>query len=442
MRLLIAGLFACLSLAVVAAREPIAERAGYLYQQRPRLGHFKEYPFIDLYKTYATAFVLPNFPDRPLDDYRNYLPSGDECMVFFRKFRINAYKLVDIDEFVVLDACLGYLYESTFQEDDKTESQYVKDNLQQFIDDETLKSIYTNTKIDSLVDEVKECFGNLFLHAIEAKNQYRDVLCNNHWLEIFNKFAECQAEVPKDLRNSDTYLSAIYERVRARATECFHNEIHELNKSVRYYYSSNKFQRVEDTLISKISPLAKQRKDRIWPKQISEVLRAVQGTDKEVNLRTVNELIRGVGLKVPVIIDRFTNNMAKYADSKISLKKKELASDPSGIFSYDTLIDRMCNFFRTSDNENYYDFTTPFVRMIRMLKYEDIFGINQAYFVSKVLTQSYETAPLYLSVSSCNLLSFTEGAFVQLPQNGPLHYKVTFKKDTSEMVQWADAGFY
>lgn len=201
-------------------------------------------------------------------------------------------------------------------------------------------------------------------------------------------------------------------------------------------------QRVETNLGSLVSSLTRQRKARMWPKQITEVLRAVQGTNKEVNLRTVNEIIRGVGQKAPQIIDRLTSNLAKYADEKVSLSKDQLARDPSGVFGYDALLDKMCNFFRTSDNEKYYDFTTPFVRMVRMLKYEEVFGITQTDFVTKVLTQSYETAPLYLSVSSCNLLSFTEGAFNQLPQNSPKHYVVKFKKDTSDMVQWPDAGFY
>lgn len=442
MRFLLAGLIACLSLAVAEAGESISERAGYFYQQRPRLGHFKDYPFTDLYKTYATAFVLPNFPDRPLDDYRNYLPSGDECMVFFRKFRINEYKLVDIDEFIVLDACLGYLYESTFHEEDKEASQYVRDNLQQFIDDEKLREFYTNTKLDSLPDQAKECVGNLFLQAVEAKHQFRDVLCNNHWLEIFTRFAECQVQIPRECRATDTYLSALYERVRARANECFDNEIHELNKSIRHHYVKSPLQRVENSLTSKLSKPAKQRRVRFWTKQMTEVLRAVQGTDKEINLRTVNEIIRGVGQKVPQIIDRLSINLARYADSKISLSKKELAKDPSGVLSYDSLLDRMCNFFRTSDNENYYDYTTPFVRMVRMLKYEEIFGITQNYFITHVLNQSYETAPLYLSVCSCNLLSFTEGAFGALPNNSPNRYVVKFKKDTSDMVQWPDAGFY
>lgn len=443
MKFLLAAAVACLYLAVASAERTL-DKEGYYYEQRERLGHFKDYPFTDLYKTYATAFVYPLHPERPRDDFRNYLPSADECMVFLRKFRIDEYKLRDIEQFVVLDACLGYLYESTYQDKDRENSQQVAANLDAFIADEHLKALYDGTHLNDFNDQAKECIGDLFLDAIRAKKQFSDVECNNHWIQVFNDFAECHSNIAEEARDTDSYMKELYELVKNRGNRCFLVEIQKLNEGIRKEYINNPFDRSTQTVSKFWNPLHKQQKGRIWPKVLSRLLSAVQGTKQEVNMREVNAIIRGIGLNQEPFRRRLLNNMARYADETIKPKRgdKKDKQDPMGDQRYNALVDDLCNFFRASDNPSFYDYSTPFVRMIRMLKHPEIFGITQEYFVRHVLNNSEESGALYLAVSSCNLLTFTEAAFEHRVGNGPQKYKVVFKPDTSEMVQWPDAGFF
>jgi len=447
MKLFLVALVGCVCLAGVQAGS-IRDLEGFLFENRPRLGHFKDQPFIELYKTYAAAFVKPNHPERSNDDFRNYLPSADECVVFLRQFRINTYVVRDIDEFVVLDACLGYLFDDEgirYHEDDSELSQHVKDSLPELIADAKLKELYTNTKLDTYSEKAKDCLGELLFDGIRARKQFSDVVCNNHWIEVLTGFAECQSEFPEEARKTDSYMSAIYDLVRERGNKCFHEEITALNRAIRSNYANNPFERVEHVIKSPWSKLHKQSSERIWPKVVTELLSTVQGitSKSQINLREVGNFIRGIGLNDPRIKQKFLENLAKKANEYVKPKKDKATSrDPSGAIRYTGMVDNLCNFFRSSDAPGYYDYSTPFKRMVRILKYPEIFEIDEKYFVEKVLTRSYESAPLYLCVSSCNLLTFTEGAFVSRPQNGQYIYQVAFRPDTSEMVQWPYVDYY
>lgn len=447
MKLFLATLVLCAYLAASVEAGKTKDAPGHFNDIRKRLGHMKDDKlFLDLYKTYAAAFVLPEHKDRGNDDYRNYLPSGDECMVWFRKFRLDEYILRDLDEFVVLDACLGYLYESGHHEEDLKESVTLRENLQSWIDDPKLREMYEGTKIDSLSNDSKKCVARMLLSSIEAKRQFKDVVCNHHWINLFNTFAACQGEM-LPMKDSDSYLKMLYELVHRRGNECFSWEIYTLNKAIREEYINNPFS-VAVNKVSYWSEARKQQGQRYYPTRLAEILRAVQGTDGQINIREVANIVRGVGLDDIDFKQRLLRNMAKYADETIKPNSFHLhrankgADDPTGIQRYDRLVDNMCNLFRATDSKNFYDFVSPFVRMVTMLKYPEIFSISRTDFIEKVLAHSFETGALYLTVSSCNILSVTEGQFIRQPQNKELHYKVDFKKNTSDMVRWPDVGYY
>lgn len=449
MKFFLASVVALVYIASVSADSDIARGTpeGHQSDLRKRLGHFKDdRTFLDLYKVYATAFVLPNHPGRDNDDYRNYLPSGDECMVFFRKFRIDDYVLRDLDDFVVLDACLGYLFESTYHEVDMAQSSTLRDNLDDYKNDQTLINLYQGTKIEQMEQGSKRCVANLLVNAIQAKKQWPDKVCNNHWIDLFNRFAACQSPMLAD-KDNDSYLKILYELVRARANECFDNEINALNVATYKEYANNPF----SIMVNKVSywdTLRKQQGTRYYPTKLATILKAIQGTTSQINIREVANIVRGIGLREEVFKNRLLNNMAKFADATINPggfhihKSSKGKDDPTGVQRYDAMVDDMCNFFRPSNSENFYDFVTPFVRMVTMLKYPEIFGISKDDFVRKVLTEGFETAALYLAVSGCNILTFTEGQFIRQPQHKSPSYKVVFKQKLDKMVQWPDVGYY
>lgn len=431
-------ILSCLFISSSSKAENLKNLEGHKFELRPRLGHFKNAPFTDLYKIYAAAFVKPNHPERSNDDFRNYLPDSVDCINFFRQFRIDKHQLRDIDQLVVLDACLGYLFESEFQQLDMEENKMVAKALPDLIKDQTLIDLYKNTKIDEFPEEAKACIGDLLVNFMLAKKQFDSLVCDNHRLEIFNEFAECRAWIPKSAQ--DSYADTLNALVRERGKECFELEVQALNENINKVYAKNTVDRISNHL--SFSRAKKQAKEREWPKEIVRVLSAVQGTDQEINLRKVHEIIKGVDDSKPELEGKLLENMERFANKNIDRSKKADLKDPTGSSRYERLVDDMCNFFRRGDHQNgQYDFATPYVRMIKMLKYQDVYGIKQRDFVKRVLLHGV-SAPLYLCVSACNLLTFTEAVFRKSLKVNVREYQVVFKADTSEMVQWPNADFY
>lgn len=438
-----AGLLVAACLAVANA-DKLSERPGYQNNMIERLGHFNQQPFIDLYKTYAAAFVKPKNPDRDNNDYRNYMPSGDECMLFFKKFRIDQYKVRDFDQFIVLDACLGYMYANENQEIDVETSEMVKDMLHQLKSDEKLEDLFQGTRIGKLNEVGKTCVANLLLNAVIAKRQFSNVVCNNHWLQVFIQFAECQTVITEDDRADDTYLETLYQLLRERVGICVDHEVGHIERAVRLAFKSQKTNRFMNKMKKPFSTIARQENANMWPHQVTTVLAAVQNTTDQVNQREVHQLIRGVITGDNKLKGILLDNLAYFADRRIKPKDGTKANnaDPEGLKRYGNLIDSICEFFRSSDSEADYDFATPLIRMVQLLAHEHLFGISQREFISKVLVHGKETAPIYLSVQACNILTYTEGALAMPTANSKQHYKVVFMHDTSGMILWPDAGYY
>lgn len=442
--------FAMLTLAVVMACAAVAVEAGidtksgYLYQHRERLGHFKEQPFIDLYKMYAAAFVLPLHKDHSHDDFRSFTPSVDECVLFFRSYRANKYQLKQIEHFIVLDACLGYLYESKYQEMDKEESRLAKDNLQALIDDPNLQQFYQGSKLNEMPEPAKHCVADLMMSSVLMRRQFSQEQCNNKWIQLFLQFANCHQEIPESMRSDDTYIKTLYQVVREETHKCFDAEIHYLNEAVRKHYKHSYGTRFGNKLMATLgSSIDKQQDQRMWPSNILRLLKVVQGAKNEVSLRQVHELLRGFYLGDETLTKIFLDNIATYASKVIKPNSRDAKGDPTGEERYrDDVVNNLCNYFRSSDNEKRWDFSSSFVRMVQLLEHQDVFAIDFKTFINNILTHAYETASLYLSISACNILTHTQG-HVDLPAgNGKIGFVVEPRPDMSDMVRWPDAGHY
>lgn len=440
MKFLLITLVGCLYAAQVQA-ENIMDKEGHLTEFRPKTGHFRLEPFMELFENYASAFIKPRFPQLPADDPSFYTPTAISCINFFQRFRIDEYKVRNLEEIVLLDACLGYLYESEYHAHDKEQNPYVNDNLDTWINDEVLKKAYTKTKIDQFSDSAKDCVGDLLLGAIRIKKQFPTVSCNNHFLELFLEFAACQKDtIPAVARQSDSYMNIIFELLKVRGKECFEIEIQHINDAVRGKYANS----LTAATIAKVfgGSVAKQASTRYWPSNIKKVLEAMTQPQKELNLRDVNKIVRGVRENQLAFKNRLLTNMATYADKEISSSIRKKATKDDSFSLYKSVIDKLCTDWRKTDNPKYYDYVTPFERMIRMLNYEDIFGISVVDFQSKVTNLAYESSPVYYSVSACNILTFTDGYVPDAVPGREKKFVVQFVPDTSRMVLWPDAGFY
>lgn len=447
MKVLLIALIACLWVAVEAVDKKTDP--GYFFNNDERLGHFSHEPYIDLYKAYAVAFVLPNFPGRNPDDPRNYVPSGDECMTFLEKFNVDEYTLRDLDEFVVLDACLGYIFESENRDYDSEHSDRVASNLQVFQDDPRLQEIYKATKINEYSNEAQLCVGTLLLDVIRVKHQFPDVTCNNHWIKVFTNFGACVHALPEEdqfsveKRESDVYLKILYDLLKVRGLQCFHYEIHAMNMAIRGEYLNSPFKNIAYA-ISRDS-LKNQQTERYYPDPLREILAAIQGPwTKKINLREVSNILRGTAIGHQNFKAKFLSNIGAYATAKIKPVEGSKAhkADPDGQGRYIDLVNKVCLFFRSTTKKDYYNYAQAFVRLVSMLKYPEIFEITTKYFVTKILNKSWESGAVYLSASGCNILTFTTGVLSTPISNKELQYKVAFKKNTQGMILWPDAGYY
>lgn len=439
MQIFLAIVIACMALGANAVDK--RTDPGYFFNMDERLGHFANEPFTDLYKAYAVAFVRPK-TDLEGDNMRNFAPSGEECMTYLTEFRMNDYVVEDLDKFIVLDACLGYIFESENHEYDSSKSAHVASNLPVFQQDPKLKEIYNETAIDKFKHEAKVCIGTLLLDVVRVKQQFSDMTCNNHWIQVFNNFGACHNSIDEDLRLDDSYLKILYELLKRRGVECFHAEIHHMNVAIRDKYLTNSFH--DFFYKHSRDSLKNQQHDRYWPKQIKTLLSAVQGTKKEIILRQVANILRGITVKHPNFTRTFLRNIATFANEYMKPKEnsKEHKADPQGIERYRSMIDNVCEFFRDTNYPGYYNYAKALVRMVTMLKYPEIYGITTKYFITQVLTKSWESGAVYLATSSCNILSFTVGMFSKSNSNSQLEYKVDFVPNTSGMILWPDAGYY
>lgn len=418
------------------------QRDGYYFEDRPRLGHFGKEPWLYLYEAYAAAFVKPLYPDMDSDNYLNFVPEGHRCENFLKWFVNNQYKVRGAEQVVLLDACLGYAFESTYQEQDGT-----VELMKKFTSDEKLGQLYNQTKVCDLPKEAQECVGGFLFASIRIKKQYPNVICNVHMLENFVNFADCAGALTPEVRENDSYVNFILNMVRERGHECFSIEIQAINGAVREEYNRN-MQRTVNKIRGPFNSLRKQAHSRIWDSSIRTLLKAVHGTSKEINLRQVANIIRGIqtGGEIGERYEkRFLQNIANYATSVLNtknLKDADLNNDPDGSARYLALIDNLCKKFRSHDTEHYYDYFTPFYIMIRMTRYEDIFAISEDDFIRHVLTHARETAPTYMSVSACNILTFTRGQFTRSNQNMPNGYEVFWVPNKAEMIKWPVARYY
>lgn len=399
---------------------------------------------MNLYRDYSAAFIAPIMK---LDhqDYRVYVPSGEQCIENLREFVAREYKVKQVEDFVKVDACLGYIFTSEYLDEDKEQFPHIANHLQTYTENEELQRIFKATKVDDFSENSKECVGNLLHRAIRARDQFKGVQCNNHWLLIFNAFAECQKEI-FDQRESDAYLRIIYEVVVRRAHECFDHEVKLINEAADKYYLVWK-NMIKNSIAKKFgNKLRGMAAQRRWPDPIFKLLAFVQNNDEQVSLRVVAGLVKGINdERFPGFRETFLKNLSEGATKKLAPKKgskSSLHNDPDQSVMYRNLIDGMCQFFRKSDNERNYDFSTPIVRMVRMVSYEPVFGISVDYLVDKILRHATSSAAIYLAGSACNVMAFTEARLVTNIANAAPRYEVTFVPDTSEMVLWPDAGYY
>lgn len=459
MKFLICVLFA--TFAVASAKNDIYQEEGHYHDHRPRTGHFNEYPFIDLYKNYVQVNTAPRYDGtlvHETDSYKNYAPAAEDCLSFFRTFESNGYALEKLEELVKLDACLGYLYDDvyvkTYHAIDN-QRQSVKGELQKWIDDKNLRALYTGSTIKETLDaDAKKCVANLLLRTVQLKHQYKSRACNNHHIELLNKFGDCHKTIPESLRETDTYIQILYDLIRLKGRECFMAEIDSTNAAIRHehvtqkYYAKVGLRHIGKMINKWNKEVAQQTQRRLWVSQLQELFVAVQDLSgpyktKGYNLREVYSLALAVFRRKDHPEDQqyvnvLLTNLGRYATRKINLEKvDERVQDEDGTMRYRGLVNKLCQYFRTTDSEEFYDFATSFARLVRMTEFPELYGISLDRFF-RWIVNGREVSPTYASVIMCNIMANTQGRIVSDPKSANGNnkiYQVTFNANP-HITQW------
>jgi len=428
----------CLALAQAENR---FEKPGYKLNYSPRLGHFAERPFVNLYKNYAFAFNREKSEKGDLDDLENFRPTAADCLLFFTEFKAGNYELKDLEFMVPLDACLGYIYDTDFENDKDVDAETIK-HLKAIKKMEYYENLY-KTRIEELSPADKTCVGDLLLKSIQAKVQFPDTDCNNHYLQLYIQFAECQNTTAHpeselfSLKDDDNYVKMVYDLVKSRTKECYAEEIDHLNMQMR----DDKYHEWSTYKIWK-STAEKQAKRRNWSKPVYELLLAVENKtlDHEISVRDAGQITFAFGRGDEIYQNKLLEHIAYYATKKIKPRKTNKShkkthpafGDAKGESRYVRAIDKLCKTFRSSDREQEYDFATSLIRVVQLLEYPSVLGITEDEFLQTMLVESEENGALYVCVSACNILSFTFGTLDETK----LNYIVTMKPDTSGLPAW------
>lgn len=445
------AIFAIVALASVtlAARTNLLERKGLVYNHAMRLGHLNDTSFLDLYLQYANAFVIPTISPAPAhQDTRYYRPSKDICITFLQNFINVGYKVDDLDKFVVLDACLGYVMDKVYLAEAEDDDEFVAvkptdrdvatfDALSR---DENLVKLY-NSEIESFTPAEKTCVADLLTREILGKNQFKGVKCNDVMIQTYIQFAECQEAVGGNLtpESQDSYVKTIYGLLRDRVDVCFKEELKHIEDNVRIKFSKSKLVPFLGSLTG--NSLRKQQYKNMLPTEIVEVLTVVQGANKQFNARRIHQILSSKVNQDDAMEKVFLNNLANYATTKLSPRRKskfgkkdKFYMDQDGALAYTDLIDNLCNPFRVSTS-NEYNFALSLIKMVRLLKHRDMFNVSVDQFVQSMVEKTHEGVAVYLATYACNLMTYTHGTFQDFKHERP-QYVVNYKADTSEMVVW------
>lgn len=432
------------------SHKTIYEKEAYKYQMRERLGHFRLPPFVEVYKHYSFAFNKDKYPKGDVDDYRNFLVTADQCRVFFAKFVARKFTLPNLEQMVVLDGCLGYVMdEKEFFTNDPESSDECKRQLATYRNMPKLQELY-KSDIDSLGAAERTCIADLLFSSITARLQYPKVKCNNHMLQMYIQFAECQSDLVElhKRKQTDPYVKLVYDLVKEIVQGCFAAEIKHLNNRMKFDSSKQLSYKLMPGIIS--SAAHNKGKDRNWSKPVVEVFLAIQGLKpkQEISLREATKLVSGVNREDELSYDRLLENVGKYATEKLKPRNngdEELndfgIDNYQGEGKYTELIDNLCKHFRSTDRADKYDYALSLVRIVRLLKYEDVFGISEIQMIRDVVMYANESSAVYICVAACNLLTFTQGYLEEVSPTGQYQYKVTWKADLGRMIKWPQPSY-
>lgn len=414
----------------------VAGGLGGFFEPRPKMGHLATTKSLtELYRVYFRLFIEPTMTAKQLgqqsplhdDDWRVYSPQNDQCVNFLKAFIVLGYKLINIEDFILMDACLGYLYdEHTYRWLDNQEEQ-AKLTINALARDNNLKKIYDGTLIDSTTDtDSLACLKSLLMNVMSLRIDDSNTNCNKQWLEQYNNYANCRGVLKPSPKKSDTYIDLVSEIVKEMAVSCFYNEIEILKNEMEKWYQSEVGARLAKGVKATLgfaSEADKQTAKRHWPKKLMRVLQVVldKPVTSAIDLQYVRNMADGLRRHDVQMEQEFRRNLANYANKKITIKSDSF-DDPDGTKRYSELMAKLCKPFRSpplatvsSEKNNEiqqqraYDFNGIIYQLVTMLFFDDYFGLDDRIFISEIQVKNDTTWALYAADYMCRYIGLTVG---------------------------------
>lgn len=402
------------------------------FEKRIKMGHLSQVkPHLnDLYQKYFKIFLEPHYTDRygrqlEPDDWRTYSPENSICVDYLKVFIAMGYRLRHIEELVLLDSCLGYLYDDhSFKWSDQKDDDIMK-TINALIRHQQLKIIYEGTRIHLVADvSATKCVRSLMVDSFSLSERHITVDTEgSKWIRVFNNYADCRQGLGDPIK--DTYMSLLDQVVRDLGKKSFNTQIKVLNDEVEKWYQNEAGSSItgfiKDALgcVSSKSVSA-QSECRHWPKKMMAVLQVVQSgaLSTKVDLIHLQNMAAHFKEGFRAEREKFTENLARYINSIANFKQilsdGQSRRDPEGNGHYQNMIDNLCMPFRSLDTKDknygkYFDFNRLIMQLLIMVVNKDFFQISEEAFTHNVQERGQLVAPLYLATYWCRYMALTIG---------------------------------
>lgn len=439
---------------------------------RPRLGHFHKVDgYLKIYEHYFSNVIQKldkKLSNIDTNDWRNVRPTGESCVNYLLGFQVKSYKLNKPYELIVLDSCLGWLYDTSAEKQfdlDKFNSA-TKEELKMISEDKKLKEIYgsTNFKDDQIPKELKEKIMDYLLKLLKIYADNPRNGCHSLWLESYNDFIEevylndCEVEDEVDKKcvyfgyensQNDSYLNLIFEATKQASKNCYNvlqrqmsNLLDEATKHDASIYkkfkvSTNKLGKQSDTSTNKLSI------------EMVKILQLVTGNDqdKPIKLADVSKDLLALKDNDEIEIEKFTEAVSKYAMQKVDMK--DTSNDPEGRARFGKAMTKLCKpyidpkFFLAQtggstlwedaddSTKKPFEFYHLIYSLVRLTNHESIYGISKEKFEQDVIANKWQS--LYLVTLACQMISTTWGQLDYETNRG--EYKVYLRPNAQVLIE-------
>lgn len=401
-----------------------------LYGGRQAMGHLAKIninhmvtgePYLDFYRIYFRSFLEPtmikqlNHDGQPLDDedWRVNSPMSDVCVRYLKiSFILNNYKLQKLEDFVLLDSCLGYLYEDiNYSLSDQGGDKKKIETINALKDNKRLRDIYDSTKLGDLsTNDAQQCLNQLLGDGMTLRKRNANEFCDDNWIELYLRFGNCYKTLSDS--QSDSYVELLREHLSPLGANCFKLKRKEIYLKMEQWFKSE-----SNTCLSKVkkriysNEVTKQSEKFHWPKRMLRILQVTEGKsiNEPVDMVTIQSIAQSLKRHDRTAISLVLRHLEKYASDDISIY--EASNDEEAKKAYANSIKKLCKPFlgktqrsSSSSGKTKFQFRKMIKKLLEMNKIKTFLGIDTQRTLLMDETTATMMVPLYTTAFLCRYI--------------------------------------